>query len=103
MAKLETNLSKKDKMTIAVVLFVGVMFCFAWYLIKPAIADIRSLSDEIEQATVVQAQYRNKIINLASSETAFERAVQDVSASTDDYYEIMPSSTIDRMATNFLC
>ena len=102
MAKLETNLSRKDKMTIAVVLFVGVMFCFAWYLIKPAIADIRSLSDDIEQASVIQAQYRNKIINLASSEAIFERAVQDISESTVDYYEIMPSSTIDRMATNYV-
>ena len=102
MAKFETNLNKKDKITIAVVLFVGVMFCFCWYLIKPAVADIRSLSDEIEQAEVTRTLYRNKIMSLSTAEPVFNRAVEDLHSSTDGFYEIMQSSTIDRMMTNYV-
>lgn len=102
MAKIETNLSKKDKITIAVVLFVGIMFCFCWYLIKPAIADIRSLTDEIEQAEVTRTLYRNKIMSLSAAEPVFNRAVEDLHASTDGFYEVMQSSTIDRMMTNYV-
>ena len=102
MAKFETNLNKKDKITIAVVLFVGVMFCFCWYLIKPVVADIRSLSDEIEQAELTRTLYRNKIMSLSTAEPVFNRAVEDLYSSTDDYYEVMQSSTIDRMMTNYV-
>ncbi len=102
MAKIETNLSKKDKITIAVVLFVGVMFCFCWYLIKPVIADIRSLTDEIEQAEVTRTLYRNKIMSLTAAEPVFDRAVLDLQETTSGYYEVMSSSTIDRMMTNYV-
>ena len=102
MAKFETNLSKKDKMTIAIVLFVGLLFCFAWYLIKPAVADIRSLSDKIEQAEITQAQYKGKIMSLSSSEAVFGRAVTDLSESTSEFYAVMQSSEIDRMMTNYV-
>lgn len=102
MAKFETNLNKKDKMTIAIVLFVGVMFCFCWYFIKPTVTEIRSLSDDIEQATLLQTQYRNKIINLSSAETIFEKVNDDLVDSTSDFYEVMSSSAIDRMATSYV-
>ena len=102
MAKFETNLNKKDKMTIAIVLFVGVMFCFCWYFIKPTVTEIRSLSDDIEQATLLQTQYRNKIINLSSAETIFEKVNDDLVDSTSDFYEVMTSSAIDRMATSYV-
>lgn len=102
MAMIETNLSKKDKITIAIVLFVGVMFCFAWYLIKPAIADIRTLTDEIEQAENTQQLYRNKIINLSSAESVFNMAVTDLYDSTSGFYGDMTSSEVDRMITTYL-
>lgn len=102
MAKLETNLNKKDKITIAIVLFVGVMFCFVWYLIKPAIADIRTISDEIEQSESTQQVYRNKIMTLASAESIFNRAVTDLYDSTTGFFEVMTSSEIDRMVTTYI-
>ena len=37
MAKLETNLSAKDKATIAIVLFVGAVFVFSWNVIRPTV------------------------------------------------------------------
>ena len=102
MAKLETNLSKKDKITIAIVLFVGIMFCFCWYLIKPAIADVRTLTDEIEQAENTQQIYRNKLMNLASAESVFTKVVSDLYDSTSGFYSEMTSSEIDQMVTNYV-
>lgn len=102
MAKFETNLSQKDKMTIVGFLAFAGVFMFAWFGIRPAVTDIKSLSDDIDHATVVEAQYRNKIINLSSSEAIFERAVSDLNDTTADFYEKMPSSSIDRMMTNYV-
>jgi len=102
MAKLETNLSNKDKATIAVVLFVGVVFVFSWYAIRPAIMSIRALSDDIDQAKTVEIQSRGKVMSLTSAESVFDRVVSDLRDSTDDYYEVMTSSQIDRMATNYV-
>ena len=102
MAKLETNLSAKDKATIAIVLFVGAVFVFSWYAIRPAIMSIRSLSDDIDQAKIQEIQCRGKVMSLASAESVFEKVVTDLNDSTSGYYEIMTSSQIDRMVTNYV-
>lgn len=102
MAKIETNLSNKDKVTIAVVLFVGIVFVFCWYAIRPTIMSIRSLSDDIEQARIVEAQSRGKVMSLSSAEAVFGRVTSDLADSTDDYYDVMTSSQLDRMATNYV-
>ncbi len=102
MAKIETNLSNKDKVTIAVVLFVGIVFVFCWYAIRPTIMSIRSLSDDIEQARIVEAQSRGKVMSLTSAEAVFGRVTSDLADSTDDYYDVMTSSRLDHMATNYV-
>lgn len=102
MAKLETNLSAKDKVTIAIVLFVGALFAFSWYAIRPAVMSIRSLSDDIEQAKIEEAQCRGKVMSLTSAESVFDRVVTDLNDSTTGYYEVMTSSQIDRMVTNYV-
>ena len=102
MAKLETNLSAKDKATIAVVLFVGIVFVFSWYAIRPTVMSIRSLSDDIDQAKVVEIQSRGKVMSLTSAESVFDRVVSDLRDSTDGFYDVMTSSQIDRMATNYV-
>lgn len=102
MAKLETNLSAKDKATIAIVLFVGAVFVFSWYAIRPAIMSIRSLSDDIDQAKIQEIQCRGKVMSLASAESVFGKVVNDLNDSTSGYYEVMTSSQIDRMVTNYV-
>lgn len=102
MAKMETNLSNKDKVTIAIVLFVGVVFVFCWYAIRPTIMSIRSLSDDIDQASIKQVQYKGKVMTLSSAESIFNKVVGDLADSTSDYYGIMTSSEIDRLATNYV-
>ncbi|MCR5616590.1 MAG: hypothetical protein K6F45_10545 [Saccharofermentans sp.] len=102
MAKFETNLNQKDKATIVGLLaFVGV-FMFVWFGIRPAINDIKSLNDDIDHAQTIEAQYRNKIINLASAEAIYDRSVTDLNESTEEFYEKMPSSSIDRMMTSYV-
>lgn len=102
MAMIETNLNKKDKMTIAIFLFIALIFMFGWFAIRPTILKIRDLNDQISQAQIKAEEYKSKIIGLSSAEAVFNRAVEDINESTSDYYEIMPSSTIDRMATSYV-
>ena len=100
--KFESNLSNNDKNTIAIVLGIAAVFVVSWYFIRPQIMEIKSLNDDIEQAQLLETQYRSKIINLSSAESAYGRVVSDLKDSTDFYYEIMPSSSIDRMMTNYV-
>ena len=99
---LQTNLNKKDKMTIAVVLFIALVFAICWFLIKPAISATMNIEDKIEQGKITQKEYQDKILYLTSSEALYSKAVNDLNESTVDYYEIMDSSEIDRMVTSYV-
>ena len=99
---MQTNISKKDKMTIAVILFAGIVFVSIWYLIRPNITSIMTISDKIEQAELTQSQYRNKLINLASGEAIYEKTVSDFKDSTAYLYPMMDSSEIDHMVTSYV-
>lgn len=99
---MQTNLSKKDKMTIAIVLFAALVFVSIWYLIRPNITSIMTISDKIEQAELTQNQYKNKLINLSSGEAIYEKTVSDFKESTAYLYPLMDSSEIDRMVTSYV-
>ena len=99
---LQTNLNKKDKMTIAILLFAAGIFMIIWFLIKPAISSIMTTSDKIELAELKQQQYKSKIMLLTSAEAVYDKAVDDLNESTADYYEIMDSSQIDRKVTSYI-
>ena len=99
---MQTNLNKKDKMTIAVVLFAGIVFVSIWYLIRPNITSIMTITDKIEQAELTQNQYKNKLINLTSGEAIYEKTVSDFKDSTAYLYPMMDSSEIDRMVTSYV-
>ena len=99
---MQTNLNKKDKMTIAIVLFAGLVFMIAWFLIKPTITSILDLNEKIEEAENTQVEYKNKIIYLSSAEALYGKAVDDLNESTKDYYEVMDSSEIDKMVTSYV-
>ena len=98
---MQTNLSKKDKMTIGVLLFAGAIFMIIWFLIKPTVTSIITLNDKIEQAETKQTQYKAKIMYLTSGEALYYKAVDDLNESTAEFYEIMDSSEIDRMVTSY--
>ena len=99
---LQTNLNKKDKMTIAILVFAALVFMIAWFLIKPTITSIITTDEKIEQAKQTQEEYRNKIIYLSSAESIYKKTVDDFNESTEDFYEIMDSAEIDRMVTSYV-
>ena len=99
---MQTNLSKKDKVTIAILLFAAMIFMIIWFLIKPAVSSIMTTDDKIRQAELKQTQYKNKIMLLSSSEALYNKSVDDLNASTADFYDIMDSSEIDRMVTSYV-
>lgn len=99
---LQTNLSKKDKITIAVLLFAAVIFMIAWFLIRPTITSIITTEDKIEQAEFKQTENKNKIMYLLSAEVLYEKSVNDLNSSTADYYGIMDSAEIDKMVTSYV-
>ena len=99
---MQTNLSKKDKMTIAVVLFAGLVFMISWFLIRPTLTSITTLNDRIEQEESKRTEYKNKIMYLSSAEALYGKSVDELNESTKDYYEIMDSSEIDRMVTSYV-
>ncbi len=99
---MQTNLSKKDKMTIAIVLFIALVFVICWFLIRPTVASTLTIEDKIEQDRLTEREYNNKILYLTSAEALYGKAVDELNATTADYYEIMDSSEIDRMVTSYV-
>ena len=99
---LQTNLSKKDKMTIAILLFAAAVFMFIWFMIRPCISSIFTLNDKIEQAKITQDHNKEKIVYLSSGGVLYDKAVNDLNDSTKDYYEKMDSSEIDKMVTSYV-
>ena len=99
---IQTNLSKKDKLTIAVLLYGALLFMIIWFLIRPTVTSIMTINDKIEDAKLKQTQYRTKIMYLASAEDLYSRAVIDLTESTQDYYPEMDSAEIDRMVTSYV-
>lgn len=99
---MQTNLSKKDKMTIAIVLFIALVFVISWFLIRPTISATLNIEDKIEQERLTEKEYKEKILYLTSAEALYGKAVDDLNESTADYYEMMDSSEIDRMVTSYV-
>ena len=99
---MQTNLSTKDKLTITIVLYCGILFMVIWFLIKPTFTSIMNTNEKINQARLTQDQYRNKVIYLTSGEAIYSKAVADLNESTKDFYMIMDSSEIDKMVTSYV-
>lgn len=99
---IQTNMSKKDKATIAILIFAAAIFMIIWFLIRPAITTIRNTDEKILQAELKQTQNRNKITLLSSSDAVYGKSVQDLTSSTVEFYGLMDSSEIDRMVTSYV-
>lgn len=100
--KFETNLNRQDKRTIAIVLYLAVVALFAWYLIRPAWTKLGTLDDQIETAQSEREANRTKIINLASAEALYDKAVTDITDSTSYFYDVMDNSEIEKMVTEYI-
>ena len=100
--KLDTNLRPQDKRTIAIVLYIGIVVLFGWYMIRPAAMKIGELDDKIRAAEATKQEYKMKAMQLASAEILYNRAVTDINASTVKFYDVMNNSQIEKMGTMYI-
>lgn len=100
--KFESNLRPQDKKTIAIVLYAAIVILFCWYMIRPAVLNIVELDDKIKEAKATQQEYRMKSINLGTAEVLYDKAVTDITASTEDFYDVMDNSEIEKMGTEYI-
>ncbi len=100
--KFETNLSRQDKRTIAIVLYLAVIALFIFYFIRPAWVQLGTLDDQIKTAKETQEINRNKITQLSSAESLYDRAVTDITESVSVYYDVMDNSEIEKMITEYI-
>ena len=100
--KFETNLSRQDKRTIAIVLYLAIVALFAWYMIRPAWVKLGTLDDQIATAQAQKDINRTKIMNLVSAESLYDKAVNDITESTSYFYDVMDNSEIEKLVTEYI-
>ena len=100
--KLDTSLRPQDKRTIAIVLYIGIVVLFGWYLIRPAAMKIGELDDKIRAAEATKQENKIKAMQLASAEILYDKAVTDINASTIKFYDVMDNSQIEKKGTMYI-
>ena len=100
--KMDTNLRPQDKRTIAIVLYLGIVVLFGWYMIRPAAMKLGELEDKIRTAQATKQEYKMKTLQLASAEILYEKAVTDINAATVKFYDVMDNSQIEKMGTKYI-
>ena len=100
--KLDTNLRPQDKRTIAIVLYLGIVVLFGWYMIRTAAMKIGELDDKIRAAEATKQENKIKAMQLASAEILYNKAVTDINASTVKFYDVMDNSKIEKMGTMYI-
>ncbi|MBO4681493.1 MAG: hypothetical protein J5623_06275 [Clostridiales bacterium] len=100
--KFETNLNSGDKLKIIIVLFVGLVALYSWYVIKPLASSITSLDDKISTAQQTKQLYYYKVTNLGSAESLHKKSVTELLDTTSRYNKMLNSSQIDKMATSYV-
>ncbi|MBP5262515.1 MAG: hypothetical protein J6Z43_10375 [Clostridiales bacterium] len=100
--KLDTNLRPQDKRTIAIVIYIGIVVLFGWYMIRPAAIKLGELDDRIRAAEAIKQEYRMKSMQIASAEVLYNKAVTDINDSTVKFYDVMDNSQIEKMGTSYI-
>lgn len=100
--KFDSTLKPQDKKTIAIVLYVGIVVLFSWYMIRPAAMKFIELDDKIRAAEVTKQENKMKTMQLANAETLYNKAVTDITAATKDFYDVMDNSRIEKMGTSYV-
>ncbi len=100
--KFDTTLRPQDKRTIAIVIYIGIVVLFGWYLIRPAAMKIGELDDRIRAAEAAKQEYKMKSLQLASAEVLYNKAVTDINDSTVKFYDVMDNSKIEKMGTSYI-
>lgn len=100
--KFDSTLKPQDKKTIAIVLYVGIVVLFSWYMIRPAAMKFVELDDKIRAAEVTKQEYKMKTMQLANAEVLYNKAVTDITGATKDFYDVLDNSKIEKMGTSYV-
>ena len=100
--KFDTNLRPQDKRTIAIVVYIGIVVLFSWYMIRPAAMKLGELDDRIRTAEAAKQEYRMKSMQIDSAEALYNKAVTDINGSTSKFYDVMDNSKIEKMGTSYI-
>ena len=79
--KFDTTLRPQDKRTIAIVVYIGIVVLFSWYMIRPAAMKLGELDDRIRTAEAAKQEYRMKSMQIGSAEVLYNKAVTDINDS----------------------
>lgn len=100
--KFDTTLRPQDKRTIAIVVYIGIVVLFSWYMIRPAAMKLGELDDRIRTAEAAKQEYRMKSMQIGSAEVLYNKAVTDINDSTVKFYDVMDNSKIEKMGTSYI-
>ena len=100
--KFDSTLKPQDKRTIGIVLYIGIVALFSWYMIRPAAMKMIELEDKIRTAEATKQEYKMKTLQLGTAEILYNKAVTDIIASTKNFYDVMDNSKIEKMGTSYI-
>ena len=99
---MEATLTARDKKLLYMLGFIVIAFVFGWLLMRPVIKSIAKTDEAITSAQMLKQQNENKSMQLLSAKILMESFEEDLAEATEEYYEPMDSSEIDKMFTMYV-
>lgn len=100
--KFDASLKPQDKRTIGIVLYIAIVALFGWYMIRPSAMKIGEMEDKIKTAEATKQEYKMKSMQIGTAEILYDKAVTDINASTEKFYDLMDNSKIEKMGTTYI-
>ena len=102
MMNLSSALTSRDKKMLYALVFIVVIFLFGWCLIRPIYKKIVETSEQLEVAASVKATNEAKVIGYTNAANVTAKFEEELAASTEEYYDMMDSSQIDKLVTSYI-
>ena len=99
---METTFTARDKKLLYMLGFIVILFVFGWILMRPIIKSILTTDEDIASAQVLKQQNENKSMGLMSAQMLMDTFEEDLATATEEYYEPMDASEIDKMFTMYV-
>ena len=99
---MEATLTARDKKLLYMLGFIVIAFVFGWVLMRPVIKSITTTNENIVSAQALKEQNENKSLGLVSAQILMDKFEEDLAIATEEYYEPMDSSEIDKMFTMYV-
>ena len=99
---MEATLTARDKKLLYMLGFIVIAFVFGWIVMRPIIKTINKTNESIASAEALKQQNETKNTGLMSAQILVEKFEEDLATATEEYYEPMDSSEIDKMFTMYV-